>query len=320
MKNTVKRIMVLVIIFALMCSGCSKKPALHIADRTEGQKLIRSCTDYYAGINEKSLQFFLQKKDGTIDEYIDYSASQVVEFSDDVQQYIRAFWGNLDKQMKARGLKLPDFDEITLVATTGEEVLGAGGYTHGTTIYLSSPMLDRMLEKDKTNLIDMFLYHELFHCLTRSNRQFRADMYSIINFTLNDKEFDIPAELYSEMILNPDVEHHDAYAQFTINGEKKDCYLLFMTDSVFNEPGDSFFSEMYSAVVPVDGSGSYRMDEVPDFWEVVGKNTDYVEDPEECMATNFSYALTFGMDGPEGDGYASPEIIEAILDYLSNKS
>ena len=28
-------------------------------------------------------------------------------------------------------------------------------------------------------------------------------------------------------------------------------------------------------------------------WEVFGENRDYVIDPEECMADNFAYALTF---------------------------
>ena len=50
-------------------------------------------------------------------------------------------------------------------------------------------------------------------------------------------------------------------------------------------------------------------------WEVFGENRDYVIDPEECMADNFAYALTFG---PERMEYPNPEIIEGILDYLSS--
>ena len=39
-------------------------------------------------------------------------------------------------------------------------------------------------------------------------------------------------------------------------------------------------------------------------------------DPEECMADNFSLALTYGMEGPDGIGYPNPEIIKGIIDYL----
>lgn len=52
------------------------------------------------------------------------------------------------------------------------------------------------------------------------------------------------------------------------------------------------------------------------FDEVFGKNTNYVVDPEECMADNFSYAIAHGMKGPKGEGYPNSEIIEGIIDYL----
>ncbi len=51
-----------------------------------------------------------------------------------------------------------------------------------------------------------------------------------------------------------------------------------------------------------------------DFWEVVGRNTDYAEDPEEIMATNLAFAIT-RLD--EGYGaFSNPEILEGIVDYL----
>ena len=70
--------------------------------------------------------------------------------------------------------------------------------------------------------------------------------------------------------------------------------------------------------MPIDGSDIYYTPEqAENFDEVFGTNTDYVIDPEECMADNFSYALTYGMSGPDGKGYPNPEIIEGILEILS---
>ena len=34
------------------------------------------------------------------------------------------------------------------------------------------------------------------------------------------------------------------------------------------------------------------------------------------MADHFGYTLAYGMDGPKGDGYPNPEIIEGIMDFL----
>jgi hypothetical protein len=97
-------------------------------------------------------------------------------------------------------------------------------------------------------------------------------------------------------------------------GEKKDCYLVFLTNSVFKNAGDTFVPGMYSGIVPLDGSTVYRVDDVEDFWDIVGRNTDYVEDPEEVMATNIANAI---VDLDNGYAkYKNPEILEGIIEYL----
>ena len=87
-----------------------------------------------------------------------------------------------------------------------------------------------------------------------------------------------------------------------------------MSDAVFENPGDTFIMGMYSAVVPLDGSGVCRTDDVEDFWETVGRNTAYVEDPEELMATNVAYALVSLEQGYES--YQTPELLEKIIAFL----
>jgi len=311
-----RSIMLVAIAVCLIFSAAAEGLDVRIADVEEGRQLITSCLDYYEGINTKALEYFLQKKDGTIDEYISYSAEQVRTFSDEAGAYILQFYRSLEENLTQQGIRLPDCGTITVVATTGGEALGTGGYTHGTVIYLNEGLVDYLLQTGYTSFVNEILVHELFHCLTRSNPDFRADMYRIIGFTVNEAEFDIPKELADQVIANPDVERHDAYASFTIHGEKKDCYLLCMTDGSFEKPGDSFTTNIYTGVVTVEDNVLYRTEDVDDFWDVVGRNTDYVEDPEECMAVNFSYALTWGAEGLDGNGYASPEIISAIIDCL----
>jgi hypothetical protein len=45
-------------------------------------------------------------------------------------------------------------------------------------------------------------------------------------------------------------------------------------------------------------------------------HTGYVTDPEECMADNFSFAVMYGPEGPDGNGYPTQDIINGIVDYL----
>ena len=130
-------------------------------------------------------------------------------------------------------------------------------------------------------------------------------------FCLNELEYHIS---------NPDVEHHNSYATFIIDGPNIDCFTDFVTTRHFEREGDAFFECSTTALVPVDGSDTYYTPEQEEnFDEIFGTNTDYVIDPEECMADNFGYTLAYGMDGPKGDGYPNPEIIEGIMDFLCRR-
>ena len=165
--------------------------------------------------------------------------------------------------------------------------------------------------------MNKLLYHELFHCLTRSNPQFRADMYSLIHFTVTDTVYELPSCVLERYISNPDVEHHDSYATFLIDGEPIDCYTACITTKSYAEAQSGFMSNDTTALVPVDGTDIYYTSEqASNFDEVFGTNTGYVTDPEECMADNFAYAMLYGMKGNDGKGYPNPEIIQGIIDYL----
>ena len=83
----------------------------------------------------------------------------------------------------------------------------------------------------------------------------------------------------------------------------------------YTEDAGSFFTHIHPALLPIETQDRFIMsDEVPDFYKVVGENTGYVIAAEECMADNFCYAVVYGKKGFEGNGYATPEIIDGILD------
>lgn len=144
-------------------------------------------------------------------------------------------------------------------------------------------------------------------------------MYKLIHFTVQEDDFPLPPSVSEYHISNPDVEHHNSYATFHIGGQDIDCFTDFVTTKHFDTEGETFFDCSTTALVPIDGTDTYYTPEQADnFDEIFGTNTGYVVDPEECMADNFSYAMCYGMDGPQGKGYPDPEIVEGILDYLSN--
>ena len=293
-------------------TGWTTKITAHFATKEEGQQLMRGRTLFHEQIAESTLAFFLQRKGGTLEDYIEYSAEQVMDFDPADEQRVNDTLAWLQEQLEKYGLRLPDPGVVTFVKSTGEEALGSAGYTSEGTIFLA--WFTYVPEYYTDEMFRELLVHELSHCLSRLYPEYRRALYSLIHFTLLDEDIDVPEEIRNQIIANPDVEHHNSCATFTINGEKKDCYLVFLTDSVFENPGDDFFSGMYSGIVPLDGSAIYRIEEVEDFWDVVGRNTDYAEDPEEIMATNLAFAIT-RLD--EGYGaFSNPEILEGIVDYL----
>ncbi len=278
----------------------------------EGRQLMRGRTLFHEQIRKKALAFFLQKKDGTLEDYIHWSEDQVLPFTPEEERRVLDTLAWLKDLLERHGLKLPDPGELTFVKTMGQEALGSTGYTSGGTIFINAGTLRPSEYPDEP--FRVLVTHEISHCLSRKFPEYRQALYSLVHFTVLEEDIPVPEEILENVIANPDVEHHDSCATFTIGGEKKDCYLLFMTDAVFEKPGDTFFSGIYSGIVPLDGSRVYRVDEVEDFWDVVGRNTNYVEDPEELMAVNFSIALT-QLDIGYGS-FRNPEIPEGIIAFL----
>ncbi len=159
------------------------------------------------------------------------------------------------------------------------------------------------------------------HCLTRYNPKFRADMYLLIHFTVTDTEYKIPPSVLERYISNPDVEHHNSYATFMIDGKPIDCFTAYITKDSYAKAQSSFMSNEATVLVPIDGSDVYYdKEQASNYDEVFGTNTGYVTDPEECLADNFAYAMLYGMKGDVGKGYPNPEIISGIIDYLKRLS
>jgi hypothetical protein len=289
-----------------------------IADKNEGARLMLSNDAYYDGMTQNDLDFKMQKKDATMGEYKAFAKKQVIDFTDEQKSIIKEHMERISKVIAEKGYNIPELEEIVFINTTMNEEYGAAAYTHGTQIYISGDYISRMeKEKKGKEFLDFMFSHELFHCMTRCNSEFRSEMYGIIHFNIQNEDYKLPPSVKEYLISNPDVEHHNSFATFMIKGKPVDCFTALVTTRHFKKKGDSFFDCSTTALVPVDGRDTYYTPEdAENFDKVFGKNTDYVIDPEECMADNFGYLIAYGMKGPEGKGYPNPEIISSIEEIL----
>ena len=295
------------------------------ATKEEGIKCFLDNKEYLKKFNQNKLEYTLQKKGATMEEYLEFAKNQILDWTDEEKNIITRGMKIIEDKFKERNWKMPPLETIIFIKTTMKEENNVTGYTHGTQIYLKD-VAEIYKEENGTDeqmpkKVMHILCHELFHCLTRCNTDFRRDMYKLINYTVVDKDFELPPSVWEYYIVNPDVEHHNSYATFNVDGKLIDCFTAFVTLRHFEKEGDKFFDVSTTALVPIDGTDTYyKKDEVANFDDVFGKNTAYVIDPEECMSDNFSLALMNGREGADGKGYASPEIIEGVFNILNKKS
>lgn len=317
----------------------------HCATKAEGQQLIVANTDYYNSLSQMDLDWRMRKKGATKEELIDFAKSCVQEFTDKEKVKIAGVIQFIEKRLHKIGANLPfPKDDIVFIKTSMQEEGEAGAYTHKTEIYIGAGVV-RCVEREDGKMrlggVDAvalceLVAHELFHCLTRNSPEFRRDIYKLIGFTVMDKDIVFGPAIRKKILSNPDVEHIDNYAEFTIKGKKRKCELLALythswEEAVKEEGEDVTFLEYNKSVlVPIDKPNTYYpIDKASDFWDVIGHNTGYVLAPEETLADNFSYAV---IDGPGRNSniasakekeesqvsYNTPQLIDNILVFLKN--
>lgn len=319
--------LLLLLVLAAVLMGCGSNRALpyRIADREEAVKLYLSNESYFARLTQNDVQFRTQDKNGTVDTLKSFGAAQMLDFSEEEKELLREAMDEIEELLREKNIRLPAVGEIVFIKSTqkeegGRDVYSPSAYTHGTQIYLNNYVLLLLSTGTKNHARGVaVLVHELFHCLSRSDPAFREEMYGLLGFRIADGDYTLPAAIADKLISNPDVEHHDATAEFTIRGEKKECYLATVSTRPFEQPGELLGSYLEIVLVSVDGDGIYFPKDAEDFRDVMGSNTDYVIDPEECLAENFSFALTYGENNPKAP-YKTPELIRAILEAVTEEA
>ena len=325
-KTIVKRIILIaaaVIVVLIACDICmteinAKKIPHRFASAEEGRELLLSSTEYYDHFTQIDIDIRMKKSGATMDELLKASTDEIRNFNIFEKYLMDRRIAKMARSLKKNHYELPKLEEIIYIKTDMAVEMGASGYTHGNEIYLNSANIMFSVIPGAGEYFDHLLWHELFHCLTRNNPDFRADMYSLIHFTVEDSDYELPPCVREKFLSNPDVEHHDAHATFIIDGQEKECFVAWIATMDYAEAQSSSESMTATALIPIDGTDVYyTKEQASNFDEVFGTNTGYTIDPEECMADNFADAMQYGVEGKNGQGYPNPEIILGVIDIVS---
>lgn len=254
----------------------------------------------------------LGRKGGTRQELIRFIADQARDWSEEDKQRMQEAADTLNSHIKALNLSLSLPQEIRILKTTMAEEGGAGGYTR-----MDYIVVEEQIAHMKPQQVCYLLAHELFHVLTRNHPDFREKMYRLIGFSIAPEEFKVPADLRDVLISNPDVNRFDSYARFRIKGEDRSCAMLIYANKPYE--GGSFFNYLTIGLMPLkDGKAEqqdgktviYGIKDAENFFDLVGRNTDYIINPEEILAENFAFLLT------RKSVTANPELIEKMRQAL----
>jgi hypothetical protein len=232
-------------------------------------------------------------------------ASQVRAFGPDEVEILRAVLTEVARELVVLRLALPWPRTIEVVRTTGREEIDAAlgiAYTRGNTIVFNGASL--------TNDPASLVRHELFHVLTRNAPALRDALYAVIGYRPVDP-ITLPPELEARRLTNPDAP----IARHVIRVHVADEYLEVANFLLASRPytGGHLFEYLEPSLVAVDTAGAARVlaiDEVEGYFEQVGRNTEYVIQPEEILADNFALLLRGDRDVP------TPRVLTDMLAVL----
>ena len=196
----------------------SNKINIRFASKEEGQQLIK-ISSYYNRLTQMDIDWRAKKQNASLAELITMAQDNVLDFTDADKDLVIQAVKFIENRLDKFDCQLPLPPEIIFICTTMEDEGSAGAYTSGNMIVLNQSCI-------VYPYIEELIAHELFHCITRHSPEFRQKMYSLIGFTVMDHDIELPERIKQIQMANPDVEHIDNYAEFTINGVKRKCTLI----------------------------------------------------------------------------------------------
>lgn len=293
-----------------------------LADETQGKQLI-SQSDYYSdNLGEFDLRSKIRVSDSdetpTIQDYLNNAASNVKNWSNSEKKKLREAVEYTAGQILKLSLTLPLPDTVYVIRTTGKEEGGAGGYTRHNLIILT----DYGMSSSTERVTSLFI-HELFHVISRTDEIIREKIYSVLGFS-KCNDINLPEDIFNRKISNPDAPYFDYYAELEKeDGTRFEGVMIIYSDREYT--GGSFFEYLKTGFLKVEGETNEKsvvtenggsvivpFDNVTNFFDLVGSNTNYIINPEEVAADNFIYMIR------ERENLPSPEIINEFIKIFSN--
>lgn len=283
-------------------------------DGERAKELMMTEDDYTKILSKFDLEAKTQRTDtASLGGYLTYAAEQVLMWTDEEKKILGDIVSATAKKIKALGLNLKMPERIEVIKSTMQNEGGAEGYTRGTYIVLKGSRV-------KAGGYDDLFIHELFHVLSRYDKEMSGNVYNTLGFKKSN-EVAYPKEIADLRISNPDAPFNDYYLTVQHNGKPVDVMLVLFASKEY--AGGSFFQYLQIGMLAVEGDDMnktpvyvdgkpliLKVKEVQNFYEQIGKNTSYIIHAEELSADHFELLLNQDKNIP------NPELIEAMKNVM----
>lgn len=292
---------------------------VHFASVAEARALLAVQDDWMRATGELQRAALMERAPPAgMDEFARWQSDAVLPWTTAQQAHWQAVLERLAPALNRLGLPWPPM--ITLVHSTGRES-AATPHTRGAAIVLP----DRA---DLQGFTDAdLLAHELFHVLSRHDPALADRVYAQLGFEPVG-ELQWPAPWARMRIADQDAPHLRHAMRVRIAGVTH--WVMPVVVAAKEQPdrsrGETLEHLMQTrlldvlpgrggapsrAVTDANGPVWFRVEDVPDFLERLGGNTDYVLHPEETSADNFMLLVT-------GRAAPNPALLQRIGRALGN--
>ncbi|MFK7947416.1 MAG: hypothetical protein AB8G11_07500 [Saprospiraceae bacterium] len=275
-------------------------------DKEAAQKAIT--TDQAEGFFEKIqlLDIQVQMKNNTINHedaknaYRAYLRASVEEFTDEEEIKIRFALRRIQQMCDEISMDIFP-QELKLVKTNMNHYGASVFYSRENTIIIPKNVLRRDLN---TDFIKSML-REIFHIYTRYNYWKRMELYKKIGFE-PIQNLDIPISLKNKILTNPDgVEPCVIHNLSDRNNDNFSAVPIITVKHKNLQRSLSFYSNIEFSLYKIEGNKIYMnedgtstidIENIENFYEQIGTNTNYIIHPNEILADNFAMLVLWKSD------------------------
>jgi len=177
------------------------------------------------------------------------------------------------------------------------------------------------------------MLHEIFHILSRYNKEFREKMYGLIGFEQYAEDLILPREISDKLLTNPDGVRRDYAIRLKDEAGKEQLALplILSTKERFQSSMPTFFSYLSFDLYPLvkitenqvtlklnsTGGSALSIEHNADFFNQIKDNTQYIIHPDEIMADNFMMAVIANDNNSyEGFSEEGTKLLKDVIDIL----